>query len=400
MVKNIEHDVAIIGGGPAGAALGTMLAQAGHDVAIFERRKFPRFHVGESLVPAVNLTLEKLGVLDQMDGRGFPTKPGVQFFSPKGPSQPFYFSEVDDPRMHTTWQVLRSDFDAMLLDNAAAAGVKTTTESEVLETTADNGQVTGIRVRGADGATNEVGARVVVDASGQRSLVARRYGDHAHIDGLANASVFAHYHGATLDPGIDAGSTLIFRIDSSSWIWFIPLPNAVSIGLVAPAQSIWSLGGTPNEILDTAIAKCPPLAERLTGAERTTEVHAVRDYSYRASRDGGPGWLLVGDALGFIDPMYSTGLLLTFLSTELATNAISEGLAKPDRRPDMNGFSTEYQAAFEQFLVLVRAFYTPGFHFGQFAKSGEHRQGLVDLLTGIVGTREANLVSRTLRELL
>lgn len=400
MPSTTQLDVAIVGGGPAGAALGTLVAQTGHRVALFERRAFPRFHVGESLVPAVNTTLEKLGVLGQMDGRGFPTKHGVQFFSPKGPSQPFYFSEVDDPRMHTTWQVLRSDFDSLLLDNAVQSGVDVSTEIEVVDTIATDGTVTGIRTRRPDGTQEDIKARVVVDASGQRSLIARRFGGHSHIDGLANASVFAHYRGATLDTGIDAGSTLIFRLDSSSWIWFIPLPDTVSIGLVAPAQYIWSLGGTPNEILETAISNCDPLRERLTQAERTTEVFAVRDYSYRASRDGGSGWLLVGDALSFIDPIYSTGLLLTFLSSELAAAAITERLAGSEQHPNMADFSTEYQSAFDQFLVLVRAFYAPGFHFGQFAKNDTHRRGLIDLLTGIVDTPEANEASRTLRELL
>lgn len=398
MVPDVTHDydVVIVGGGPAGATLGTFVARAGHRVALFERRSFPRFHVGESLVPAVNLTLEKLGVLDQMDGRGFPRKHGVQFFSPKGAGRPFYFSEVDDPRMHSTWQVLRSDFDSMLLDNAAKAGVTVSTESEVLEASTDNGSIECLRLRQPDGTEKNVRARIVVDASGQRSLIARRFGGHTTIEGLSNASVFAHFNDADRDTGIDAGSTLIFRIDAHKWLWSIPLPGAVSIGLVASARDIWSMGGTPNEVLDTAIAECEPLRQRLTRAHRATDVLAVRDYTYRANQDGGKGWMLVGDALGFIDPMYSTGLFLTMLSAELAADAIDVGLATSEPQPDLAGYSTRYQAAFDRFLILVRAFYSEGFRFGEFAKNDEYRKGLVDLLTGIVDSPAAHEVSRAL----
>jgi len=388
----------IVGGGPAGASLGTLVARSGHRVGLFERHSFPRFHVGESLVPAVNLTLDKLGVLEQMDGRGFPRKHGVQFFSPKGAARPFYFSEVDDPRMHTTWQVLRSDFDAMLLDNAERAGVTVSTETEVLDTSNDNDSVDGVQVRQPDGSEEVVKARIVVDASGQRSLVARRFDGHANLDGLSNASVFAHYRDAELDPGIDAGSTLIFRLDTRRWLWFIPLPEAASVGLVAPARDIWAMGGTPGEVLDTAIAASEPLRQKLARATRITDVLAVRDYTYRAKRDGGRGWMLVGDALGFIDPMYSTGLFLTMLSAELGSDAIDRALATPEPRPDLAGYSSEYQKAFDSFLVLVRAFYSETFRFGEFAKDDGRRRGLVDLLTGIVGSPEAKQVTELLAE--
>jgi flavin-dependent dehydrogenase len=243
-----------------------------------------------------------------------------------------------------------------------------------------------------------VKARIVVDASGQRSLVARRFGGHAVLDGLANASVFAHYRGAELDPGIDAGSTLIFRLDTRRWVWFIPLPEAASVGLVAPARDIWSMGGTPAEVLDTAVAASEPLRQKLARASRVTDVLAVRDYTYRAKRDGGRGWMLVGDALGFIDPMYSTGLLLTMLSAELGSAAIDRALAEPEQRPDLAGYSTEYQKAFDSFLVLVRAFYSESFRFGEFAKDGDRRRGLVDLITGIVCSPEAIHVTEILAE--
>ena len=390
-------EVAVIGGGPGGACVATLLGQAGREVALFERHAFPRFKVGESLVPSVNLALEKLGVLDQLDALRFPRKHAVQFLSPKGPGRPFYFSETRDPRMHHTWQVLRSDFDALLLDRAAQAGVQTQTETEVLDVCTSGDSVTGIKVRTAQGVEQTVRAKVVVDASGQHGILGRRFGGRAHIAGLENASVFAHYEGVVRDTGLDAGSTLIYRLDGGSWLWFIPLPDTVSIGLVASAREFSSMGGSAAEILDGALARCPLLAERLVSARRTTEVHAVRDYSYRARRDGGAGWILVGDALGFIDPIYSTGLFLTMHSAELAAGCITDALDGRGVETDFAGFSGQYQDAFDQFLVLVQAFYREDFHFGELARNPTHRQGLVDLLTGLVGTPEAVEVTRAIR---
>ena len=171
-----ECDVAVIGGGPAGTVVATLLAGSGHSVTLFEMKGFPRFHIGESLVPAVNLTLEKLGLLSAMDDAGFQRKHGVQFFSPKGPSRPFYFSEARDPRMHQTWQVLRSDFDAMLLENAIRSGVTLAAQTEVLGAEITEGAVRGVRVRGPDLEERRVNARVVVDASGQPGVLARKLG--------------------------------------------------------------------------------------------------------------------------------------------------------------------------------------------------------------------------------
>jgi len=390
-------EVAIIGGGPAGAALGTLVARAGYRVRLFEKEPFPRFHIGESLVPAINLCLERLGVLGELDRLRSPRKHGVQFFTPKAVGRPFYFEEVADPRMHSTWQVLRSEFDAMLLDNAVRAGVQADTGTEVLDVWTVQDVVAGVQVKHTGGHEEVVEARIVVDASGQNGVIARQFGGRTHIPGLRNTSVFAHYRDAVLDGGRDAGSTLIFRLDSQAWIWLIPLPDLVSIGLVAPAREISSYGASPAAILDAAIAACPALAERLAPASRTTEVRAMRDFSYHAERDGGPGWLLVGDALGFIDPIYSTGLLLALQSAELGADAVVAALG--GRRDfDFRGFSAAYQAAFTRFLWLVRAFYSEDFHFGKFSMNETHRQGLVDLLTGTVDTQQAIGVTQAIRE--
>lgn len=407
-----SFDVVVIGGGPSGAALATHVARAGLRVALFEKYEFPRFHIGESLVPAVNPMLERLDILHELDELGFPQKHGVQFFSPKGPSRPFYFSESSDPSMSQTWQVVRSDFDASLFANAKRAGVHAQTGTEVLsvhERREADGQrtVTGVRIRDANGA-RDVAARVVVDATGQRGLLGRTLGGRSVLSGLENSSVYAHYKNVPLDSGLDKGSTQIHRLADRSWLWFIPLRDTVSIGLVAPAARIMSYGKGLTEILDNTLAMSEPLTERLASAERTTEVRSARDFTYRAQTDGGRGWLLVGDSLGFIDPMYSTGLFLSLLSSELGAKAICDGLLRSDTKtgdtktddvPDLRGFSTEYQAAFDQFLVLVRAFYREGFQFGPVARDDELRQGLVDLLTGIVGTPGADKVTRCIQRM-
>jgi flavin-dependent dehydrogenase len=438
-----EVDVAVIGGGPAGSALAALVAARGAKVVLFERQQFPRFHIGESLIPGVNLTLERLGVLDQLDGHRFPRKHGVQFISQSGPSRPFYFDEVDDPRLHSTWQVLRSDFDAMLLENAVRAGVDARLGTEVVGVERDGEAVVGVRVaptaaspsakskssssssstssssspasppspssasaaprgaaagRGGSARRDQlVRARVVVDASGQQGVIAKALGRRENVAGLQNASVYAHFAGAVLDPGRDAGSTLIYRISRDGcWLWFIPLPDVASVGLVAPARRIAEFGSTPEEILECAIGRCDGLRARLARARRTTPVRAIRDYTYRARRDGGKGWLLAGDALGFIDPIYSTGLFLSMQSAELASAAIAAELA--GRGDGFAGYARDYQTVFDRFLLLVRAFYSEDFHFGKFVRDADRRAGLIDLLIGKVATPAAVAVVEALEQ--
>jgi flavin-dependent dehydrogenase len=381
-------DVAILGGGPAGAALAILLAEQGCDVALFEQHTFPRFHIGESLIPAVNRTLARLGVLDRLDRHGFPRKHGVQFFNQTTPTRPFYFREATDAALHSTWQVERSEFDAMLLQRAREVGARVHTSARVA-VAGDSGGAFAVSVVARQGCERTIDARIFVDASGQHGVLARRCSGWRRMPELHNAAVFAHYRHVDLDPGIDAGSTLVYRLDAAAWLWLIPLPDVVSIGIVAPPARLHDLGKSPEAILAAAIAASPLLAARLRRARRATPVRTARDFTYRAHRDGGRGWLLIGDALGFIDPIYSTGLFLALRSAEQAAPAIVAALASGSAPPDLAGFARDYDIAFDRFLTLVRAFYCDAFHFGAFARQGERRRGLVDMLTGDVSTAAA-----------
>lgn len=396
----IERDVVIIGGGPAGATAATLLAQRGYDVLVLEALEFPRVHVGESLIPAANRVLERLGVLDAIGALGCPAKYGVRFYTERGAGRPFYFSEASDPALHMTWQVRRSDFDAMLLERARAAGAELamrTPAREVLCTS--SGEVRGVVAMRPDGQRQTIRARLVLDASGQRGLVTKHFGVREHIDGLANAACWSHFDGVRLDAGKDAGSTLIYRVRRDTWLWLIPLPDSVSIGVVTPMRALASFGKDPVSILEAAIAACPAIGERMNGAERVAPVRVAKDFSYRATCEGGPGWALIGDALGFMDPVYSSGLFLALRSAELAADAAATRLgATPSGAVDMRSFAGDYHRAFERFLVIVRAFYAPGFRFSDFGQEGERRKGLVDLFTGDVMTEQAGRVASDIRE--
>jgi flavin-dependent dehydrogenase len=385
-----DYDVIVIGGGPGGAAASTLIAQKGHRVLLLERSRTPRFKIGESLMPATYWTLERMGVLPKMKASHFPRKYSVQFYNRSGKaSSPFYFSETDPHESSQTWQVLRSEFDALLLDNARDQGVEVRRGASVKDVLFEGDRAVGVRVDLDHEGEREISCRVVVDASGQSALISKKLGLRQPDPELRKVAFFTHFEGAYRDPGIDEGATLVLHTDEAkSWFWYIPLPNdRVSVGVVGGLDDlIAGRSGDPQQVFDEEVAKCPAVERRIANAAQVMPIQATKEFSYRSKRIAGDGWVLVGDAFGFLDPIYSSGVFLALKSGELAADSVNEALAAGDLSGERLGaHGPMFLAGMEAMRKLVYAFYEDGFSFSKFlAQFPEHRLGIVNLLVGNV----------------
>ena len=395
------YDVVVAGGGPSAATLGTLLAREGHRCLLVERGKFPRYHIGESLIPHTYGTLDRLGLLPKLQASDYPVKHSVRFVSRRGTeSDPFYFSERISGDGARTWQVERSTFDKLMLDHARENGVDVREETSVAEVLFDGDRAVGVRVEAADGATEEIGARVVVDATGARTLLGRQLGVREPIDSLRKGTLWSYYRGGARLDGIDAGETTIFLIEDRGWFWYIPLPDdIVSVGIVADPEYLFGDEegtGDSEAILDREVAKCAGLAARLSKAERVAPVRRTRHLAYVNRQTAGDGWVMIGDARAFLDPIYSSGLFLALASGELAADSIHAALQADDTSASMLGaFEGALLGGLEVVRRLIYAFYDPEFSFGAFAEQfPEHRPELIDCLTGdVVGKDMAGFLA-------
>ena len=394
---NSSYDCIVMGGGPAGSTTAALLAEAGVQTLLVEREKFPRFHIGESLMPETYWTLERLGVLDRMRSSSFVKKESVQFVNPSGrQSVPFFFKEHDPRECSQTWQVERAKFDQMLFDNAAEKGAECHDETRVLEVLFEGDRATGVKLQTSDDISHKIAAQVVVDATGGHTLIASTLGIRHVNPTLRKASVWSYFRGATRDPGPNGGATVIFHTQSrNAWFWSIPLSdNITSVGVVGDNDYLLKGRGTPEKIFQEELADCPALAQRLDGAEQTDKVRVVKEFSYSTERAAGDGWVLVGDAWGFIDPIYSSGVFFALKSGELAADCIVEALRKGDTSGAQLGRWADAFVAGTQWVGrLVAAFYTPEFSFGRFLKEHpNHRGALTDLLIGRIFHADAGRI--------
>ena len=386
-------DVVVIGGGPAGATAAALIAEAGHSVVLFERESIPRFHVGESLVPATYWTLKRLGLIDRLKASAYPRKFSVQFVTEAGKeTKPFYFDKFAPHESSQTWQVWRDEFDRMLLDCASERGAEVVTGAQVTEVLFEGERASGVRVRAAASDAGQdvlVNSRVVVDASGLSAFLATRMKLKQPDPRLRKGTIWGYFRNALRDTGRDEGATIILQTPGKrSWFWYIPLPeNMASVGCTGSLRYMFPKGGGELQSLwDREVARCPAIQRRLAEATLEGPLRTTRDFSYKATKAAGDGWVLVGDAVGFIDPVYSTGVFLALKSGEWAADAIVDGLAAGDVSAERLGrWKDEFDEGVMHFHKLVYAFYTPGFSFGSLLRENPDCIGhLANILMGNV----------------
>lgn len=386
---NADYDVAVIGAGPAGCTAAALTAHAGLSTLLVEREAVPRFHVGESLMPECYWTFERLGILDRLKRSPFVEKHSVQFVSPsQRESAPFYFREHDPRDCARTWQVERGEFDKLLFENAREKGADCFDRTRLTEVRFDGDRACGVSVKTADGHTRDIACRVVVDATGQQAFLANRLKLMEVNPDLKKAAIWGYYRNARRDEGDNAGATIIlFTRSKRAWFWFIPLSNGItSIGVVSDNDYLLKRGLTPAAVYAQEMLDCPALVERLEHAEFQGEHHVAKEFSYTTRQHAGEGWVLIGDAFGFIDPVYSSGVFLALKSGELAADAIVEGFQRDDlSAAQLNRWTADFKAGMIWIRKLVMAYYDENFSLGQFIKQHpEHRGNLTDLLIGRV----------------
>ncbi|UMP00002.1 NAD(P)/FAD-dependent oxidoreductase [Amycolatopsis sp. EV170708-02-1] len=362
MPENDEvYDVVVIGGGPGGAMSGTLLADAGKRVLIIEAAKFPRYHIGESLLSGTADLLNRIGVLDRLESGGYVKKHGVEWvWGDNREPWTVYFKDALAMPYDYGYQVERAEFDKLLLDNAREHGVEVLEQTKVEDFALGGDAPSTVFMKDADGKQSTVRTRWILDASGQGGTVTKRLHRQEWDPYLKNLAVWSYWKGARRPPGLDAGNTFLPTFDEGWW-WFIPLRDDItSVGMVVDSKVVHENRGQGMEsYYADCLARTPELAERLAGAERTDEIHVARDWSYVYDRFSGDGYIAVGDAACFIDPLFSTGVHLAMLSGFLAAVAINTALDKPeiDRDEVLDFYESAYRKEFARLRAQVYFLY-------------------------------------------
>jgi flavin-dependent dehydrogenase len=406
-VKAEAFDVVVIGGGPAGSVCAARLASRGQQVIVLERDRHPRFHLGESLLPNSLGILETIGIIDEVRAR-FIVKRGARFVDGVDASRAvrFPFSEAFHAKWDHAFQVPRDEFDALLFRHAGRCGAEMREQWEVTRVLWEGTRATGLEARAPDGSLQAFLAKFVVDASGRDAFIARRADDVERIAHLDRTALFTQVRGAWRDVGEREGDIQIVVFGSSAdergWFWLIPFADGrTSVGAVVSSSWIRAHRGlAPEALFDAAVAASPTVGRMLERAEMCFTPRATADFSFRVGTLCGDGWVALGDASGFIDPLFSTGAHLAMHGALQAAHAIDDALCAGDTsRERLEKWEREQRSGAELFVGAVQAFYAGELVSYLFAEP-QHpflRRAITSLLSGDVFDETARW-ARELRE--
>lgn len=391
MKRNTRYDAIVIGGGPAGSTASTLLAMQGHRVLVLEKEKFPRYCIGESLIPYCYFTLERIGMIEAMQSSHFQEKRSVQFVNTDGSmSAPFFFAEHSDHPSSTTWQVLRSEFDQMLLDNARSKGVEVLEETRAVELIRDGDTVVGVRAaRGSE--ILDFHARITIDASGRDAFGMKGERWRTLDEKLKKIAIWTYYKGATR--GVeDPGATTVGFLPETSWFWFIPLhDDVVSVGVVAEREYLFHETRDLETVFQREVEKNAWIKHHLsTGTPINAPglddgpYYATSEWSYSSKHGAVDGLVLIGDALRFLDPVFSSGVLLALMGGEKVGDAVHAALEANDVSASrFDEYEASMNQAVDSMRNLVYAFYDPDFSMRDFIDRYPHlRDDVTECLIG------------------
>ena len=380
-----DLDALVLGGGPAGATAAAVLAGKGRNVLVVEREQFPRYKVGESLLPYCYFPLERIGMVDKLRASSFVKKYSVQFAAMDGRiSTPFYFFQHFDHAASQTWQVVRSEFDQMMLDNAVEKGARVLLGATAKRLLMNAGRCEGLLVE-RDGETFPIRAPVTIDCGGRHGFAATELGWVVPDPWLNKVAIWTYYRGALRDAGHDEGATTVAYLPGKGWFWYIPLPeDTVSVGVVAERDYLYREGKDLEAIFDREALANRWIAEHLAPGVRCQPIRITAEYSYRSRYCAADGLVLAGDAFTFLDPVFSSGVLLALLGGERAAHAVDAAIAAGDfRAARFAAYGADLCEGVEAMRKLVYAFYEETFSFGQLLKARPDLRGdLTDCLIG------------------